>query len=108
MMTGKNDELSRNTEESSENIGESSENIGEVHQEHGKYALNDATSGTIDTGSDKTPAKPPMVKTQVLSLSKIETDTIDRITSDTGEKQIKSNFKDVEIDFSNLLNYSFK
>ena len=47
-----------------------------------------------------------MVKTQVLSLSKIETDTIDRITSDTGEKQIKSNFKDVEIDFSNLLNYN--
>ena len=52
----------------------------------GKYALNDATSGTIDTGSDKTPAKPPMVKTRVLSLSNIKTDTTDRITSDADQK----------------------
>lgn len=41
MMTGKNDELSRNTEESSENIGE-------VHQEHGKYALNDTQRKIIE------------------------------------------------------------
>lgn len=55
LVTGKNDELSRNTEESSDNIGESSdnigepsENIGEVHQEHGKHALNDTQRKIIE------------------------------------------------------------
>lgn len=74
----------------------------------GEYNLDTAKSGTIDTGDEQTDPQPPKVNNWMLKLSNIKTNTTDHLpaTGDGDDGLVTSNFKDVTIDFSNLMNYN--